>query len=188
MHVWLLRAVLFFAAFVGIVLQSGCALTHRATRPSNESPLHVELTTLLGDVDSFAVGDVVSFLVSVDRDAFITMYLEDANHAWSRLYPVANDSNASVAVVAGEYNVVPGAGQSFLVSAPFGSETVWLFAATQPFSELPRSVSAAASIDEALVPRLAHEHAARCACGYGETTLPLMTLPSTLLLPEVGAR
>ena len=39
----------------------------------------VEITTHLGDQQAFVEGDVISFLLSLDRDAYVYLFYEDAS-------------------------------------------------------------------------------------------------------------
>lgn len=123
-------AVLFFT-----ILMYGCAAV--AATPE---PLRVSITTHLGDQQEFQQGDHVQFLLDLSRDAYILLIYQDARGVLTQMIPNTTDPNGFFK--AARYLHIPGADTpfEFVVGPPFGTETVWLYAASQPFPELVGAV------------------------------------------------
>lgn len=98
--------------------------------------IQVEITTHLGDRQTFQEGDIISFFLSLDRDAFVIAIYEDASHHRIQIIPNAKQEDNFYA--AGLFIPLPGHGAQFRfkVSAPFGRETLWVFASETPISQL----------------------------------------------------
>jgi hypothetical protein len=95
----------------------------------------VEVTTYLGDQQNFREGDVVSFLLTLERDAYITAIYVDADNNLFRLIP--NSRQTSHYFQANLFIPIPpqNAGYNFRVQPPYGNETLWVFASD---SESPK--------------------------------------------------
>jgi hypothetical protein len=96
----------------------------------------IEVTTHLGDKQTFQKGDVISFLISLDRDAYVLMIYEDAEHNLLQIIP--NRYRQINRYDTGLFISVSNRDEpfEFVVSPPFGKETVWVFASEQSFEEL----------------------------------------------------
>ena len=105
-----------------------------------QNTIDIEVTTHLGDKQNFQQGDVISFLISLDRDAFVLMIYEDAEHNLVQIIP--NRYRQSNQYKTGLFMSVPNRDEpfEFVVSPPFGKETIWVFAAEQEFPELKGTV------------------------------------------------
>lgn len=92
------------------------------------APVDIRITTHLGDRQSFSEGDRISFLLSLDRDAYVYLFYRDA--AGNRLQLLPNRRMPRHFYSAGVFMPVPSAGQrfQFSVNPPFGVETVYAFA------------------------------------------------------------
>ena len=115
----------------------GCAACAVAAQPE---PLRVSITTHLGDRQEFQEGDHVQFLLGLNRDVYILLIYQDARGALTQMIP--NSTDRSGFFKATRYLHIPDAGTpfQFVVGPPFGTETVWLYAANQPFPELAGAV------------------------------------------------
>lgn len=104
--------------------------------PTIKNTIDIEVTTHLGDKQTFQHGDVISFLISLDRDAFVLMIYEDAEHNILQIIP--NRYRQSNRYETGLFMSVPNRDEpfEFVVSPPFGKETIWVFASENPFPEL----------------------------------------------------
>ena len=120
-------------------------------------PLHVTITTHLGDRQEFQEGDRVQFLLDLNRDAYILLIYQDARGALTQMIP--NTTDRSGFFKAARYLGIPDARTpfEFIVGPPFGTETVWVYAAPQPFPELEGAV-----LDNGLK-RLTQAHAGMAA-------------------------
>ena len=101
--------------------------------PSNqaaEDSLDLRVTTHLGDDHVFYEDDTVSFLVSINKDAFLLLIYENAEHSYFQIYP--NSANDNGFLPAGGYRPIPGMArlQGFRVTPPFGKEKLWAFASS----------------------------------------------------------
>lgn len=94
------------------------------------------MTSHLGDGQTFREGDIVSFLLSLDHDAYLLLVYQDAAGNLLKIFP--DPSNPSGFVRAGRFLDFPFKGSSFRlrVSPPFGTESLWAFAASSPFPVL----------------------------------------------------
>lgn len=91
-------------------------------------PVDIRITTHLGDHQSYSAGDSISFLLSLDRDAFVYLFYRDA--AGNRLQLLPNERLPRHFFNAGVFIPVPSAEQrlQFAVGPPFGDETVYAIA------------------------------------------------------------
>ena len=101
-----------------------------------QNSIDIEVTTHLGDKQTFQQGDVISFLVSLDRDAFVLMIYEDAERNLVQIIPNRHRQNNRFET--GLFMAVPNRDEpfEFVVSPPFGKETVWVFASEKAFPKL----------------------------------------------------
>jgi len=102
-----------------------------------KNTIDIEVTTHLGDKQTFQKGDIISFLISLDREAFVLMIYEDAEHNLLQIIP--NRFRQSNRYGTGLFMSVPNRDEpfEFVVSPPFGKETIWVFASEQAFPKLP---------------------------------------------------
>lgn len=91
-------------------------------------PIGIQATTHLGDHQSFRKNDTVSFLLSLERDAYITAIYIDADNNLYQVIPNAihNDNyyKANLFIPVPPQN----AAYKFKISPPYGDETLWIFA------------------------------------------------------------
>ncbi|MFV2055356.1 MAG: DUF4384 domain-containing protein [Thiohalomonadales bacterium] len=106
-----------------------------------EKAFRVEITTHLGDQQEYIDGDEISFLLNINRDAYLLILYKDTTQDLWQLLP--NDFNRQSKFKAGMYIPIPGTEQSyrFRASAPFGRETLFAYAADTPFPPLPSKIS-----------------------------------------------
>ena len=98
--------------------------------------LSIEITTHLGDQQTFIEGDEIQFLVSLNRDAYLTAIFQDAGGNLWQVYP--NQYTPSGKLAAGEYLSLPQNTENyrFVTTAPFGTETLYAFASMKPLAPL----------------------------------------------------
>ena len=145
-------------------------------------PLHVNITTHLGDQQEFQAGDRVQFLLDLSQDAYILLIYQDARGALTQMIP--NTVNRSGFFKAARYLGIPDARMpfEFIVGPPFGTETVWVYAASQPFPELDGAVldnglKRLTQSHEGLVAAL-QSYAQKNALHYVAASVQLRTHPS----------
>ncbi len=100
-------------------------------------PLQLEITTHLGDQQTFRAGDRLQFMLSLDRSAHVTLLYQDSVQVVMQLLP--NRYRPSDRFDAGLFVAFPGPDAEFelVVKAPFGEDRVWAFASDVPIPELP---------------------------------------------------
>ncbi len=91
-------------------------------------PIDVNLTTHLGDQQSFVEGDRISFLLSLDNDAHVYLFYRDAAANLLQLLP--NERMPDHFFSAGLFMPVPSAQQpfQFTVQPPYGDESIYAIA------------------------------------------------------------
>jgi len=95
--------------------------------------LRVEITTHLGNGQTFQEGDVVTFFAHLDQSAYLLLVYEDADGNLIQVFPNRYADNR--VFPAGTTIEVPGKKDTFEfdITAPFGHERVYAFAATRAF-------------------------------------------------------
>ena len=90
--------------------------------------IEVNITTHLGDRQSFVEGDVVSFLLTLDSDAFVYLFYEDADDHIFLIYP--NQQSGNHYYEKGFFMPLPPPEQGFRfkIEPPFGEETLFVYA------------------------------------------------------------
>lgn len=90
--------------------------------------VNVEITTHLGDQQSFVELDVVSFFITLDHAAYLYIFYRDASGQLFQLLP--GNAQAEHFFEAGFYIPFPQKNSAFEfeVQAPFGQESLWVFA------------------------------------------------------------
>ena len=138
--------------------------------------IDVEVTTYLGDRQNFREGDVVSFLLTLEHDAYITAIYVDADNNLFRLIP--NSQQTSHYYQADLFIPIPpqNAGYNFRVQPPYGNETLWVFASDSESPELEGT-----NLDNGLVQLKGHIDAVRKAIkatahkAFGEAKVSINT-------------
>ncbi len=104
------------------------------------SPIQVEITTHLGDGQSFQEGDEISFFLNLDQDAYLLVIYEDASGGLLQLVPSAHLGGAFYQ--AGLFMPLPDQERPFRlrIQPPFGDEILWVFASDTPHPELKGQV------------------------------------------------
>ena len=93
--------------------------------------VNLEITSHLGDQQSFAEQDVISFFISLDQAAFVYAFYQDASGQVYQLIP--GRAQPEHYFQPGFYIPFPPQNSSFqfVVQAPFGEEQIWIFASDQ---------------------------------------------------------
>lgn len=129
------RAIAVWALFSGVffVPQHG----RGDDLPKRADSIQVEITTHLGDGQSFIEGDTIAFFLSLDTDAHIVAVYEDAQQRRVQILPNVNQEDNYYR--SGIFHPIPGkdAPFRFVVTEPFGTETLCVFASTTPTADLP---------------------------------------------------
>ena len=136
--------------------------------------INVEITTYLGDAQTFASGDQISFMLSLDQAAYVYLFYQDANNNILQLVP--NKKQRSNYYQAGLFMPVPGqdADFKFTVRPPVGEEKLWVFATDNRVAEFVDDNETnelqklAFSIDQ-----LRSKIKQQAATGYGESVLTI---------------
>ena len=99
--------------------------------------VHLEITTYLGDGQTFVEGDDIAFMLSLDQAAYVYLFYQDASGQLIQILP--NREQTEHLFTAGSFIPVPDpeAAFKFTVQPPFGQETLWAFATDRPLPPLP---------------------------------------------------
>lgn len=121
------------AMFSVLLILTACTATKHASVSNPPNNIQVEITTNLGDKQEYVEGDEISFLVSISADAYLLIVYEDSNKRVWQLLP--NDFNRQAKFSAGMYIPIPNSEQPyrFRATAPFGKESLTVFASNKPF-------------------------------------------------------
>lgn len=108
-----------------VIIVSLCLSPVVAVEPEK---ITVEITTHLGDQQIFVEGDVISFLLSLDRDAYIYLFYRDADGNNFQILP--NRHFPHHFYRKGLFMQIPPPQARFLfkVGPPFGREELFVFA------------------------------------------------------------
>lgn len=100
-------------------------------------PVDVNLTTHLGDQQSFVDGDRISFLLSLDADAYVYLFYRDAAANLLQLLP--NERMPNHFFSAGLFMPVPSPQQAFqfTVQPPYGDEFIYAIASSNDTLAFP---------------------------------------------------
>ena len=170
-------------------LLSGCATPINAVGISSQEQgvqaerIELDVTTYLGDDQIFQEGDVIYYLVSMDRDAYLMFIHQDAENNLIKLYP--NEVFGQAFHSAGHYFQVPDPARdgTLVISPPFGSETLWAFAASEPFPELTGQAvdSGLFVLEESInsIRERLYRYAVSVGSAYGEANVYLRTTPGS---------
>jgi len=108
-----------------------CLLLFSATLSAETKSLktiNIDITSHLGDQQEFQQNDVVSFLLNLDRDAYVFVIYQDASQ--QRVQIIPNKIQRQHFYKAGFFIAVPAENSAFqfVIQPPFGKETLWVFA------------------------------------------------------------
>lgn len=119
-----LRFLMVLRVISGLVLLS-VNWAHAAELPQT---VDIELTTHLGDRQTFSEGDTLSFLLSLNQESFVYVYYQDAKGDVFQIVP--NRDNENNFFAKGYFKKIPSDRDNFRfkVAAPFGQEAIYAFA------------------------------------------------------------
>ena len=133
----MLKLYRLFFLFYSILLLAIAAIAQTAiAETSARNPIGIEVTTHLGDKQTFKQGDMIAFLISLDKDAHVLMIYQDAQQKLIQIIP--NRYRQQDLYQAGLFIAVPDRSEpfEFTVNPPFGQEKLWVFASNQAFPAL----------------------------------------------------
>lgn len=166
-----------FSLSIGLLLVS--AAGHGQSFPRNA--LHVEVTTHAGDHARFVAGSGVSFLVSLNRPAYVALIFENASGKRVQLYPPPN--TPPVKQDAGAYLPFSHFSQTLRVSPPFGRETLTVLASDHALPTLP-GISALGVREvewpEAQWERWLRSYPAQCGCAFAMSQVSFNTFADAM--------
>lgn len=102
-----------------------------SVQPLKLQSIPIELTTHLGDQLQFVAGDELQLLLSLGSNAYVYMYHIDAAGNIIQILP--DENQRTNYYLAGYFLTVPeyADGFRFVISKPFGSETIWVIASDE---------------------------------------------------------
>jgi hypothetical protein len=167
-----------FTPIAVLIVSAAMGLMAVTTQAANNRPFNLSVTTHLGDTQSFLEGDIVSFYISMDQDAYLTILYQDAGGQLSVLLP--NSLYPDSFFRAGLFIPIPNEQNpyQFRITAPFGKETLWVFAADKPIPGITaESTPFSGSIQSvrSTFKNLCRQHHAACE----ESSLDIKTTATT---------
>lgn len=172
-HGWLKGRAVILVLFASVLFSPQSLL---AGGPEKVTPIQVEITTHLGDGQSFVAGDAIAFFLSLDRDAYIVAVYEDARHRRIQIIPNANQEGNYYR--SGIFHPIPGeaAPFRFLVTEPFGTESLCVFATEAPMADLAGDLlEGGLKRLDADMTALRAQIRAQAGAAYGESCLQIHT-------------
>ena len=145
-------------------------------QPAPRNALHVEVTTHAGDHARFVAGSGVSFLVSLNRPAYVALIFKNASGKRAQLYPLPN--TPPVRQEAGAYLPFAHFSQTLRVSPPFGRETLTVLASDRAFPTLPSDSAQGireAEWSESRWEKWLRSYPARCECEFAMSQVSFNT-------------
>ncbi len=143
--------------------------------------IKLDITSHLGDGKTYREGDVISYFISSDRDAYLLLIFEDAENNLVQILPNLHSGN--VFHRAGNFFEVPGTDAvfEFKITEPYGVERVWVFATTKPFPALlGRGLENGLVLLNKSMHRIRsqlRDYALDAGLAYGETSTTITTVP-----------
>jgi len=121
---------------VWLLLLVAPALSAQTSTSAPANKIGIDITTYLGDKQTFKQGDTLAFLVNLDKAAHLLLVYQDAANNLIQIIP--NRYRPQDHYPAGLFIAVPGDKEpfEFTVKPPFGEEKLWAFASQSQFPEL----------------------------------------------------
>lgn len=162
----------------GIALITAAGLSALA---ADSRTIDLSVTTHLGDAQTFVEGDMVSFYVSLDTDAYLSILYQDAGGGLEVLLP--NALYADTFFKAGLFIPIPDeqTPYQFRVTAPFGRETLWVFASDIPLPSLSSNHTGPLAITS--VRGTFEKHCRERNAAFAQTSLTIETKAATTTAP-----
>lgn len=150
-----------------------------ATLPDEPRRIEVGITTHLGDQQSFVDGDRISFLLSLESDAYVYLFYQDAEARLLQLLP--NERMPDHFFASGLFMPVPSSRQAFqfTVQPPHGDEFMFAVASdngglTFAGEPLANGLILLEGVMENIIDRIRRESARV----FGQSKLRLTTRPA----------
>ncbi|PLY12629.1 MAG: hypothetical protein C0624_00530 [Desulfuromonas sp.] len=105
--------------------------------PQQQQDIRLDVTSHLGDGQTYQEGDTISYFVSSNQDAYLLLIYQDAGGNLIQILPNSYSGNEKFR--SGNYIEVPRSSDNyeFIIEGPFGVEHVWAFASDRPLPRLP---------------------------------------------------
>lgn len=165
--VGIIRACVFAVLFVPATL---------TLHAGEQRKINIDVTTHLGGVKTFMDGDSISFLMSLDSDAYVMVIYQNARGELIQLVP--NKRRQAYFLKTGLFIPLPDASDPFVfkIRPPFGREVVWAFASDVAMPELEgRYLKDGLKKLNRSIGSIRKQLAAHAKTAYGESKLVLQT-------------
>jgi len=104
---------------------------------TQDKRISLEITSRYGDQQTYTDGDRISYYLSTNVDAYLLMIYEDASGNFIQLIPNQN-SGSNLHKAEAYFEIPPSSSEyEFIVTAPYGEETLWVYSSAEPFPQLP---------------------------------------------------
>jgi hypothetical protein len=147
---------------------------------SPAQPIQVEVTPQKGDGATYVEGEETVYFVSTDRDAYLLLIYEDAGGSLTQVLP--NSISRTAFYKAGKFFKIPeGKSDAYglEVTAPFGTERLWVFASNKAFPVLSGKERPEGKLlggDMGHVLSVLRAHGSQSGVAYGEARTILTTV------------
>jgi hypothetical protein len=140
------------------------------------NPIQIEITTHLGNDQTFVEGDHISFLLNLDSDAYLLAIYQDVAGNLIQLLP--NRESPKGPHKAGLFIRLPrqNAKYRFKVAPPYGKETLWIFASNVlPLTLKGKNLANGLKVLDGEIVSLRNKLRRRNQAAYGEARLTIST-------------
>lgn len=138
--------------------------------------VNIEITTHLGDRQTFIDGDIISFFISLDQPSYIYAFYHDASNSIFQLIP--GPAKTDNFYTAGVYIPFPPEGSNFQfqVQAPYGKEEIWIYASDNKYISF-NPINTEQSLKQISLSKTAIESKIKSASDkiYGSSKLTMQT-------------
>ncbi len=152
-----------------------------ATITPLDRSISLEITSRYGDRQTYTDGDRLSYYLSTDVDAYLLMIYEDATGNFTQLIPNQN-SGSNFHKAEAYFEIPPSSSEyQFIVTAPYGEETLWVYSSAQPFPQLSGTLlpNGLVSLDDAPFAQINAfmKHIKNKNLAHGEAKTTIITMP-----------
>ncbi|MFV2060803.1 MAG: DUF4384 domain-containing protein [Gammaproteobacteria bacterium] len=168
----LFKSYTIFILLLVFVTNAACA----GNKYNTKQKINIEITSHLGDKQSFFKDDVIKFLINLDVDAYITVVYQTAEGQLIQLLP--NQKEKTTLYKAGLFISVPSDNvpYQFTIQAPYGNEKVWVFASDKPVKQLAGKIlQNGLTVVSVTIPNIKNQIQASSIKHFGQSSFALKT-------------
>ena len=171
---------------VGISLYPIQAAPSPDLLPDSQQTIAIDISSHGGDGQVYEEGDLISYFLSTDQDAYLLLIYEHAARQLIQILP--NGKREQQLYPGGKYFKIPENRDDFQfeIAPPFGVERVWAFASSQPLPQLGgRMVETGLLLLDGTLPEILDQlrrHGRQPGVFYGESRTQITTIAKDMNL------